>query len=75
MEIVVNTPDIAHLEWAIEQRAKIQRTLLALYAFVKGCDPENSPWPMTSLVEHELCLLRSSFAAEVPHDSWPLRPV
>jgi hypothetical protein len=32
-------PDLEHLEWAIDQRANIQHTLLALYKFVR----ENSP--------------------------------
>jgi hypothetical protein len=27
-------PDEEHLEWSINQRAQIQRTLLALYSFV-----------------------------------------
>jgi hypothetical protein len=28
-------PDVDHLRWAVDQRAQIQRTLLALYEYVR----------------------------------------
>ncbi len=31
----VKKPDVDHLRWAVDQRAEIQRTLLALYEFVR----------------------------------------
>jgi hypothetical protein len=36
---MVDKPDIAHLEWAIDHRAKIQHTLLALYEYVRRAAP------------------------------------
>jgi len=33
-------PDLEHLSWAIDQRAEIQHTLLALYEFVRRYSSE-----------------------------------
>lgn len=33
---VVKKPDLDHMAWAIEQRAEVQRTILALYEYVRG---------------------------------------
>jgi hypothetical protein len=42
-------PDLKHREWAIEERAKIQQTLLALYNRVLKADPEQTDWTLTYL--------------------------
>lgn len=35
----IEKPDLDHLAWAIEERAEIQRTLLALYRIVRQAGP------------------------------------
>jgi hypothetical protein len=61
-------PDPRHLAWAIEQRAEIQRTLLALYEFVR-CHPASAidTWDkylLDSLVGAAFSLWRAAFLAE-----------
>jgi hypothetical protein len=60
--------DVEHLEWAIDQRAKIQHTLLALYVYVRDTEPEES-WVYTeaivnSLIAASFSLWRAVFLAE-----------
>jgi len=61
-------PDTKHLRWAIEQRAEIQRTLLALYEFVRGTRPEGSDFDESFLLNHLIAaafsLWRAVFLAE-----------
>jgi hypothetical protein len=52
-------PDIDHLEWAIDQRAKIQHTLLALYSYAKKVPPEDRTFFQDSIFDS---LLSASFA-------------
>jgi hypothetical protein len=64
-------PDLHHLEWAIDQRAKIQHTLLKLYQFLQTYNPDmqspNSPWVRTSalddLIAAGFSLWRAAFLA------------
>jgi len=44
-------PDIRHLTWVIDQRAKIQHTLLALYEYVQKNVPEHRDWVKPSLLD------------------------
>jgi len=46
----VARPDLNHLNWAVEQRAEIQRTLLALYGYVRYNEPRQIP--TTLLTDH-----------------------
>lgn len=62
-------PDIEHLRWAIEQRAEIQRTLLALYDYVRNkgsnagyADP--SVYILDHLIGAAFSLWRAVFLAE-----------
>ena len=63
-----NKPDLAHLEWAIDQRAKIQHTLLALYDFVRSNQPEQLPLEKRTLLDNLIAaafsLWRAVFLAE-----------
>lgn len=44
-------PDIAHQQWAIDQRAKVAHTLLTLYDYLETHDTNKEPWPATSFVD------------------------
>lgn len=61
-------PDIVHLAWAIDQRAKIQHTLLALYEYVRSNEPDQREWVKPSLLDHLIAaafsLWRAVFLAE-----------
>lgn len=61
-------PDLANLGWAIDQRAKIGHTLLALYEFVRSYDADNAPWHESSLLDDLIAaafsLWRSVFLAD-----------
>ena len=45
-------PDLEHLAWAIDQRAKIQHTLLALYEYVRNNEPEHRDWVKPYMLDH-----------------------
>jgi hypothetical protein len=61
-------PDLEHLEWAIDQRAKIQHTLLALYKFVRDNSPDQLDLVKRSLLDDLIAaafsLWRAVFLAE-----------
>jgi hypothetical protein len=70
-------PDIAHLRWAIEERANIQQTLLALYDFLRNTMP-NLQNPLENLFfDHMIAaafsLWRAVFLAERDRDTQSLR--
>jgi hypothetical protein len=48
---IESKPDLEHLEWAIDQRAKIQHTLLALYKFVRDNSPDQLGLVTMSLLD------------------------
>lgn len=60
--------NVEHLRWAINQRAKIQHTLLALYEYLEHHDPTEAPWPHTSFVDDLVAaafsLWRAAFLGE-----------
>ncbi len=70
-------PNTAHLKWAIEQRAEIQFTLLALYDYMRsqpeGCFPD---WFQELFQDHLIAagfsLWRAVFLGDKPRD---LKPV
>lgn len=43
--------DPVHTRWAIDQRAKIQHTLLALREYLVHHNPDEAPWPHTSFID------------------------
>jgi hypothetical protein len=61
-------PNILHLRWTIDQRAKIQHTLLALYEYVRLNAPERRDWVKPSLLDDLIAaafsLWRAVFLAE-----------
>jgi hypothetical protein len=61
-------PDLDHLKWAIEQRAEIQRTLLALYGYARHNDPRH--FPSVALFDNCIAaafsLWRAAFLADKP---------
>jgi len=61
-------PDLEHLEWAIDQRGKIQHTLLALYKFVRNNSPDQLDLERKSLLDDLIAaafsLWRAVFLAE-----------
>ena len=65
---MADKPEIAHLEWAIDQRAKIQYTLLALYQYIRKNAPEQRDWVKPSLLDDLIAaafsLWRAVFLAE-----------
>jgi hypothetical protein len=65
-----------HYEWAIEQRAKIQHTLLALYKQVLKTNPKQTDWTLTYLMGHlisaSFSLWRAVFLAENVRDEAPI---
>ena len=65
---MVDTPDIQHVRWAIDQRAKIQHTLLALYERVKEQQKLPPDYRADILLEHLIasafCLWRAVFLAD-----------
>jgi hypothetical protein len=66
-------PDLAHLEWAIDHRAKIQHTLLALYDFLRRNQPaDQRDWVMPTFLDHLIAaafsLWRAVFLAESIRD-------
>lgn len=63
-------PDVEHLKWAIDQRAKVQHTLLALYSYVSAIAPDE-PWSakeevIDALIAAAFALWRAVFLAEEP---------
>ncbi|MDP2331841.1 MAG: hypothetical protein Q8M19_14215 [Reyranella sp.] len=63
-------PDTDHLEWAIDQRAKVQHTLLALYIYVSETPPDEA-WSakeevIDALIAAAFSLWRAVFLAEEP---------
>lgn len=69
----VAKPDIKHLAWAIDQRAQIQRTLLAFYGMIRERPQNQYPsWWEEHLNDHFLaagfCLWRAVFLADKPRD-------
>jgi hypothetical protein len=67
-----SNPDVKHLAWAIEQRAEIQRTLLALYEYGTTFGPEGSDrFKLTlfsDLVGAAFSLWRAVFLADQSRD-------
>jgi hypothetical protein len=62
-------PDVEHLRWAVEQRAEIQRTLLALYEYVrktpsKSGYAEPKVYLLDNLIGAAFSLWRAVFLAE-----------
>jgi hypothetical protein len=63
-------PDFDHLRWAIEQRAEIQRTLLALYEYVRKKKAPGSSYAspqvyiLDQLIGAAFSLWRAAFLAE-----------
>lgn len=70
-------PDIPHLAWAIDQRAKIQHTLLSLYEFVRNTMPHSDNYLddlfLDHLVASAFSLWRAVFLAERARDKDSLR--
>jgi hypothetical protein len=66
---VARKPDVDHLRWAVDQRAEIQRTLLALYEYVRRT-PSKTGYadPKVYLLDHLIgaafSLWRAVFLAE-----------
>jgi hypothetical protein len=44
--------DLVALEWAIEKRAKIQETILALYRYARSQPPQGPGFPASYLLDH-----------------------
>jgi hypothetical protein len=68
-EIFMTTkPDVVHLKWAIDQRAKIQHTLLALYEYVRQSDRDQIDCAaerlLDPLIAAAFSLWRAVFLAE-----------
>jgi hypothetical protein len=62
--------DVEHLAWAIDQRAKIQHTLLALFEYVRDAPPDD-PWSekeeaIDDLIAVAFSLWRAVFLTEQP---------
>jgi hypothetical protein len=72
----IRQPDLVHHEWAIDQRAKIQHKLLALYRQVLKTDPKQADWTLTYLSDHLISaafsLWRAVFLAENVRDEAPI---
>src|ERR1700690_2914443 len=68
--------DVEHLEWAIEQRGKIQLTILALYKFARGQPAEGPDFPKTYLLDHlsaaAFSLWRAAFLADGSRDPFSI---
>ena len=60
-------PDVDHLKWAINRRADIQHTLLALYDYVNRTPPDRD-WVKNHLLDHLIAasfsLWRAAFLSE-----------
>jgi hypothetical protein len=60
------------LEWAIEKRAKIQETILALYRYAKSQPPEGPGFPASYLLDHlsaaAFSLWRAAFLTDGSRD-------
>jgi hypothetical protein len=65
-------PDLEHLTWAIEQRSEIQRTLLALYEYVRGHEfCRSQPYTLSlldELIGAAFSLWRAVFLADKRRD-------
>lgn len=63
-------PDAGHMWWAIDQRAKIQHTLLALYIYVREAPPDHvssaKELVLDSLIAAAFSLWRAVFLADHP---------
>jgi hypothetical protein len=74
---MLDKPDIAHLKWAIDQRAKIQHTLLSLYEFLRNTMPHIENTMDDLFVDHLIAaafsLWRAVFLAERERDGASLR--
>jgi hypothetical protein len=61
-------PDVRHLAWAIDQRAKIQHTMLALLELVREIEVNHAEWIKPKLMDHLIAaafsLWRAVFLAE-----------
>ena len=68
--------DVKHLEWAIEQRGKIQHTILALYQYASGQPPKGPSFPDSSLLDHlsaaAFSLWRAAFLADGSRDPFSI---
>ena len=61
--------DLVALEWAIEKRAKIQETILALYRYAKSQPPQGPGFPASYLLDHlsaaSFSLWRAAFLTDL----------
>jgi hypothetical protein len=68
--------DVVHLEWAIEQRGKIQHTILALYKYATAQPPEGPGFPKSYLLDHlsaaAFSLWRAAFLADGSRDPFSI---
>ena len=61
-------PDVNHLRWAVDQRAEVQRTLLALYEYVRrkktpgGSHAEPQVYILDQLIGSAFSLWRAAFS-------------
>jgi hypothetical protein len=64
--------DLLALEWAIEQRSKIQQTILALYKYAKSQPLEGPGFPASYLLDHlsaaSFALWRAAFLTDGSRD-------
>jgi hypothetical protein len=65
---VTKQKDLAHLAWAIDHRAKIQHTMLALLELVRETEVSHAEWVKPNLMDHLIAasfsLWRAVFLAE-----------
>jgi len=68
--------DLLALEWAIEQRGKIQQTILALYKYAKSQPPEGPGFPKSYLLDHlsaaSFSLWRAAFLTDGSRDPYSI---
>jgi hypothetical protein len=67
-----NAPDVDHLKWAIDRRAEILHTLLALYKIATAKNPMHHPILLDHLIAGAFSLWRAVFLAETNRD-WASR--
>jgi hypothetical protein len=68
--------DLVTLEWAIEKRAKIQQTILALYRYAKSQPPQGPGFPASYLLDHlsaaSFSLWRAAFLTDGSRDPFSI---
>lgn len=67
---MTDKPDAGHMGWAIDQRAKIQHTLLALHVYVRKAPPDHvasyNELVLDALIAAAFSLWRAVFLADHP---------